>query len=183
MWQGGCYVVCGMQKPSISLVTALTCFINVQVGRAGDAAGERKQFKESTAYPFVFRPDCYLPATGPVPMRFAKNPPLCAQRSAPPLLGAAKGGLKPEQAPPAKPVLEAALPNPQSGVKPTFPPPENAPAAPPETTNFAKVPDEVLDFFKNTEGRPVRRNYLFDPIFQPAVPNDLPKSKATYREK
>ena len=52
-----------------------------------------------------------------------------------------------------------------------------------EQPDFTKVPDEVLDFFKNTEGRPVRRAYLFDPIFQPVMPNDLPKSKATSQQK
>jgi hypothetical protein len=49
--------------------------------------------------------------------------------------------------------------------------------------DFSKLPDEVLEYFKNTEGRPLRRDYLFDPIFQPALPNDLPKSKAIYQQK
>ena len=57
--------------------------------------------------------------------------------------------------------------------------------APPkrEPPDFSKVPDEVLDFFKNTEGRPIRRAYLFDPIFQPVTPDELPKSKATSQQK
>ena len=52
-----------------------------------------------------------------------------------------------------------------------------------EEIDFNRIPSEVLDFFKNTEGRPVSRAYLFDPIFQPALNYALPKSKATYQQK
>ena len=67
--------------------------------------------------------------------------------------------------------------------EPAFPAPTDAQPPKTSTHDFSKVPDEVLEYFKNTEGRPLRRDYLFDPIFQPALPNDLPKSKAIYQQK
>jgi hypothetical protein len=104
------------------------------------------------------------------------------------LTAAAKGLPKEEPAAPAEkspaaptPAPEVA-PAPATAVDPAFPAPTDAQPPKPSTHDFSKVPDEVLEYFKNTEGRPLRRDYLFDPIFQPALPNDLPKSKATYRQ-
>ena len=146
--------------------------------RAGDPVVPRKQFKESSAYPFVFKPESYLTARGPLPMRFASAGPSCEARRppAPPVVAKSEATAEPS-VPGAKP----------PGEQPAEP--ASAPAAHVETTpkreapDFSKVPDEVLDFFKNTEGRPVRRAYLFDPIFQPVTPDDLPKSKATSQQK
>ena len=38
--------------------------------QAGDGTVERREFKQSQTYPYVFRPVCYLATSGPVPMRF-----------------------------------------------------------------------------------------------------------------
>ena len=146
--------------------------------RAGDPVVSRQQFKESVTYPFIFKPEGYLAGKGPLPMRFGSAPPLCEQRQ-----------------PPVSPVIEKMDPPveaPAAEVKgpDELPPPEDTTttittksASKMEQPDFSKVPDEVLDFFKNTEGRPVRRAYLFDPIFQPVMPDDLPKSKATSVQK
>ncbi len=145
---------------------------------AGDSIVARQQFKESPTYPFIFKAEGYLAVKGPLPMRFRAAGPQCEQRR-----------------PPAPPVLAKSEATGQSSASEA-----KEPGGPPsahdgtvstavETTtkrdqpDFTKVPDEVLDFFKNTEGRPVRRAYLFDPIFQPVTPNDLPKSKATSQQK
>lgn len=111
-------------------------------------------------------------------MRFASAPPKCEQRQ-----------------PPAPPVpvkketpADAFVAEPKATSEPQ-PPPAGAEnttvevSSKREQPDFSKVPDEVLDFFKNTEGRPVRRAYLFDSIFQPVTPDDLPKSKATSVQK
>ena len=140
--------------------------------RAGDSVAPRQQFKESVTYPFVFKADGYLASKGPLPMRFGNAAPPCERRQ-----------------PPAPPVIAKKEPPAETPLSETKSPAETHPqeAAPAitveaaskrEQPDFAKVPDEVLDFFKNTEGRPVRRAYLFDPIFQPVMPDELPKSKA-----
>ena len=160
---------------------AFTFLLSLVLGglaRAGDPVVVRKQFKESAAYPFVFKPESYLTGRGPLPMRFASAGPSCEARRppAPPIVAKGEATTEPSVSP-AKPPAE--------------PQPEPVPAstAPVDATpkrerpDFSKVPDEVLDFFKNTEGRPVRRAYLFDPIFQPVTPDDLPKSKATSQQK
>jgi hypothetical protein len=117
-------------------------------------------------------------------MRFAAQPPLCSERNAPPLTGNAKGVQKPAPATATIIATEAAAAN-GTAAEPAaaHSAPTNAPRPQHEDIDFSRVPDEVLDFFKNTEGRPIRRAYLFDPIFQPAIPNELPKSKATYQQK
>ena len=148
------------------------------LAQAGDPVVTRRQFKESATYPFVFKPDSYLAIRGPLPMRFAAAGPSCEARRppAPPSAG------KPEAAPEPSP----AEPKPPAETKPESSSPSAAPVEPApkhEPPDFSKVPDEVLDFFKNTEGRPVRRAYLFDPIFQPVMPDELPKSKATSKQK
>jgi hypothetical protein len=149
----------------------------------------RKQFRQSSTYPFVFRPECYLATAGPVPLRFAAAAPECHDRKAPALTPMAKGIPKEEPATAVEKSPAAPVPPPAAApdlsapaaLDPAFPAPTDAQPPKTSTHDFSKVPDEVLEFFKNTEGRPLRRDYLFDPIFQPALPNDLPKSKATYR--
>lgn len=151
-------------------------------GFAGDAVVPRKQFKQSATYPFVFRSECYLATNGPAPLRFSPAPPACASRHAPPLPVSAKANSVPAKD--ASTVITAAEEiSVSTGPAPAYPPPANAPQRPTDEVDLNRVPDEVLDFFKSTEGRPVARNYLFDPIFQPAIPQELPRSKATYREK
>ena len=146
--------------------------------RAGDPVVPRQQFKESVTYPFIFKADGYLASRGPLPMRFGNAGPQCEQRQppAPPVIA------KTEPAPEA-PAADAKTPaephSPQEGAVSTT----VESSSKREQADFSKVPDEVLDFFKNTEGRPVRRAYLFDPIFQPVMPDDLPKSKATSVQK
>lgn len=151
---------------------------------AGESMAARKEFHQSSTYPFVFRADSYLAGPGPAPMRFAPSAPHCPERNAPPLTGAAKGADQQDAAAAAKIAAATAAANDAATAPaPAHPAPANAAQATRNDIDFARVPDEVLDFFKNTEGRPVRRAYLFDPIFQPALPNELPKSKATYQQK
>ena len=147
---------------------------------AGDSVVVRKEFHQSSTYPFVFRAASYLASTGPAPMRFAPTAPHCPERNAPPLTGAAKGADTQDDAAASKIAAATAA---ATTPAPAHAAPANAPQPPRDDIDFARVPGEVLDFFKNTEGRPVRRAYLFDPIFQPALPNELPKSKATYQQK
>jgi hypothetical protein len=68
-------------------------------------------------------------------------------------------------------------------VPPAFPPPTNAPAPKPPAVDFSQFPAELVEAFKKGREAGDTRNYLFDPIFQPALPDDLPKSKATLKEK
>lgn len=150
---------------------------------AGDSVAPRREFHQSGKYPFVFRTDSYLASTGPVPMRFAPATPHCPDRNPPPLTGAAKGGEKQERSSAKTDAETAAVTEAAAAPVPVHPAPANAPQPAPPEIDFERVPDEVLDFFKNTEGRPVRRAYLFDPIFQPVIPNELPKTKATYHQK
>lgn len=173
-----------MRFTSLFLLGALATGSAVQAG--GNDLTPRKQFRQSPTYPFIFRPECYLATSGPVPLRFGAPAPECHARRAPALTPAAKGLPKEEPAAPVE--KEAAPTTPPPDLAPPAPPPDPAFPAPidaqapkPGTHDFSKVPDEVLEYFKNTEGRPLRRDYLFDPIFLPALPNDLPKSKATYR--
>ena len=160
-----------------------TCIALCATGpiRAGEPVVSRQQFKESVTYPFIFKPEGYLASKGPLPMRFASAPPKCEQRQppAPPVLVKKE---TPTDATDAFVAETKATSEPQ-------PPPAGAGNTTVEVStkreqpDFSKVPDEVLDFFKNTEGRPVRRAYLFDSIFQPVTPDDLPKSKATSVQK
>jgi hypothetical protein len=171
------------------LLTLGTLAGGIAVHAGGTDLTPRKHFRQSSTYPFVFRPECYLATTGPVPLRFAAAGPGCHDRKAPSLTPAAKGVPKEEPAAPVEKSGETPAPAPASApdlsapaaLDPAFPAPTDAQPPKASTHDFSKVPDEVLEYFKNTEGRPLRRDYLFDPIFQPALPNDLPKSKATYR--
>ncbi len=150
-------------------------FVAALEAHAGDAVIPRKIFKESSHSPPVFRADGYLVSAGPPPLRFSAEKPPCGDRSAPPLTDAAKGSAKKEPA-----AVEEKIVDPPA---PAFPPPADAQLPKRDGHDFSRVPDEVLDFFKNTEGRPMRRAYLFDPIFEPAQPHELPKSKATIQQK
>ena len=146
--------------------------------RAGDVVAPRQKFTETVSYPHIFKAAGYLASRGPLPMRFAASAPPCEQRRPPaaPLIASKEPVMESSPAqvtPPFEPIAASAAPTgiaTESSSKPVQP-------------DFSKVPDEVLDFFKNTEGRPVRRAYLFDPIFQPVTPDDLPKSKATSVQK
>lgn len=148
-------------------------------GTAAAHAGEdevpRRTFRESRTYPFIFRPEGYLASGGPVPMRIEQGPPAFSKRLAPPLPAAAKAMEKPV-VPPLLPmdVKEAVKNSGTGGRKEELPLPE---------PDLGKVPDEVLGFFREKESNPSKRIYLFDPIFQPARQNELPRSKATYTQK
>ena len=174
-----------MRSRSFLILATLTFSAHSQAG--GDGSEPRKQFHRSSTYPFVFRPECYLATNGPTPMRFAAPLPGCENRRAPELTPAAKGLPKQEPPAPVPPPAPVTVPMPTPGLPPTpepaFPAPTDAQMPKSSAHDFSKLPDEVLEYFKNTEGRPLRRDYLFDPIFQPALPNDLPKSKAIYQQK
>ena len=161
---------------------------------AGGSAVDRQEFKQSQTYPYVFRPVCYLATSGPVPLRFAVSPPDCGDRHAPKLPAAAKNTPKPEVAAalPTNPpipgvaqenVIVTSAPTPPSTNSPAFPPPTNAPAPKPPAVDFSQFPVELVEAFKKGRESAEARNYLFDPIFQPALPDDLPQSKATYKQK
>jgi hypothetical protein len=161
---------------------------------AGESTVERREFKQSPTYPYVFRPTCYLATSGPVPLRFAVNPPECGDRRAPNLPPAAKNTPKPElSAEPAAPIpglasapAPAPAPTPAPATTsnpPAFPPPTNAPAPKPPAVDFSQFPAELVEAFKKGRESSDTRNYLFDPIFQPALPDDLPKSTAQLRQK
>jgi len=165
---------------------ALLCTLGAV--RGGGTAVERQEFKQSTTYPYVFRPICYLATSGPLALRFSVSPPECGDRRAPALPPAAKNTPKPEPppAPVTPPPVEpkpAAITMSSGEAAPAYPPPTNAPAPKPATVDFAQFPAELVEAFKRGRDSVEARNYLFDPIFQPALPQDLPTSKATYRQK
>ena len=176
-----------MRNTFITLLPAVCAILSPthagEPTRPREAAPPRLHFRESGTYPFVFRAESYLATNGPVPMRFAPAPPRCEERNAPALTPAAKGAEL--FGPPASAKISDASPeeDPNESGKVTRPALNNAPAPARDEIDFGRVPNEVLDFFKNTEGRPIKRSYLFDPIFQPAVPNEQPKSKATSQQK
>lgn len=155
----------------------------------GETVVERKEFKQSESYPYVFRPVCYLATSGPVPLRFAVSPPECGDRRAPKLTGNAKTNVKPEMPappvipPPSAPTAEPPSTSTSSSTPPAFPPPTNAPAPKPPAVDFSQIPTELVEAFKKGRDGSETKNYLFDPIFQPALPDDLPKSKASIHEK
>ena len=165
----------------------------IGTAKAGDTMIERKEFKQSTTYPYVFRPVCYLATSGPVPLRFTVAAPDCGERQAPKLPAAARNTPKPEISEnPAAPIpgiaTEPVHATPQpppisSTTPPAFPPPTNAPAPKPPAVDFSQFPVELVEAFKKGRESAEARNYLFDPIFQPALPDDLPKSKANFKEK
>ncbi len=142
---------------------------------AGEDEVPRRTFRESRTYPFIFRSEGYLATSGPVPMRIEQGPPPFSKRLAPPLPAAAKATEKP--ALPPLPDMDAKDPPKSSGKGG-----KKDDLALPEP-DLGKVPDEVLGFFREKEANPAKRLYLFDPIFQPARPNELPKSKASYTQK
>ena len=159
---------------------------------AGETMVERREFKQSQTYPYVFRPVCYLATSGPVPLRFSVNAPECGDRRAPKLPAAAKKTPKPEVATTSdapipglarEPAPSPAPPQTATATPPAFPPPANAPVPKPPAVDFSQFPADLVEAFKKGRETGDTRNYLFDPIFQPALPDDLPKSKATSKEK
>ena len=125
--------------------------------KAGEGTVERREFKQSQSYPYVFRPVCYLATSGPVPLRFSVSPPECGDRRPPKLPDKAKNTPKPE-AParcPHHPSLEPA-PTPSfvhshscfRPPAPAYPPPTNAPAPKPPTVDFSQFPAELVEAFK-----------------------------------
>jgi hypothetical protein len=171
----------------------LVAVCGIGTAKAGDTVIERKEFKQSQTYPYVFRPVCYLATSGPVAMRFSVSGPDCGDRRPPKLTPAARSNPKPE---PAAAALEAPIPGlaPEpapaaapvqqtTSTSPAYPPPTNAPTPKPPAVDFSQFPADLVEAFKKGRDSAEARNYLFDPIFQPALPDDLPKSKATYKEK
>jgi len=158
-------------------VRSVAAVLLAAAAHAGDDTVPRRTFRESRTYPYVFRPEGYLAGSGPLPMRFEPPPPKFAKRIAPPLPPAANGTVKPLPAaedtkvepPPDKPEKSN-----RGGKKEELPLPE---------PDMGKVPDEVLGFFNDKDANPGKRIYLFDPIFQPARPNELPRSKANLTQK
>ena len=66
---------------------------------------------------------------------------------------------------------------------PDYPPPQDAPNTPtPDQPDFNRMPDEVLDFFRNPYNSVPNAHRVFDPLFQPAVIQKAPPSKATYKQ-
>jgi hypothetical protein len=161
---------CGMQR-SLALGLLVVLSLSGAPGvLAGGAPEPRKQFKQGDSYPYIFRPEPYLATNGPVQMRFGAPAPECPERFAPPLLQPSKAE--------AKPKADVAEPSPDKPGK------QQGVAAPPQRDlNLKRIPDELMEFFSATEDRPVTRSYLFDPIFQPALPVEAPKSKAEYEQK
>jgi hypothetical protein len=177
-----------MRNIARSLLAALCGLVSA---RAGESTIERKEFKQAQSYPYVFRPVCYLATSGPVPLRFSVSPPECGDRRPPKLPDHARSTPKPEApSPPAPPATPEPAPTPATSTPaplstpaPAYPPPTNAPAPKPPTVDFSQFPAELVEAFKRGREGADTRNYLFDPIFVPAVPDDLPKSKATLKEK
>ena len=155
-----------MNHPAVCRLAAI--LLAAAAAHAGDDAAPRRTFRESRTYPYVFRSEGYLAASGPVPMRFEQAPPKFSKRLAPPLPPGAKSPEKPAP-PPVEPPAK-----PEKNKRDELPLPE---------PDMGKVPDEVLGFFRDKDAHPGKRIYLFDPIFQPARPNELSKSKATYIKK
>ena len=160
-----------MNHPVAPRCLAAALLAGIAAAHAGGDDGPRRTFRESQTYPHIFRPEGYLATSGPVPMRIEHSLPTFSKRLAPPLPDAAKGTDKP--VPPMEP-KEPAKNAGKGGKKDDLPLPE---------PDMGKIPDEVLGFFRDKEAHPGKRIYLFDPIFQPARPNELPKSKATYTSK
>jgi len=154
--------------------------------RAGDG-GERREFRQSSAYPYTFVPVSYLQTGGPKDMRFAPAQMECAHRDAPLLLTPT-----PTPSPANKTTTEttdkvqttvaASSPAPLQPTPilehPAYPPPLNAPAA--GSPDLTKMPEEVMSYFRNPYNAGVRGPHLFDPIFEPGY-HEGPKSKATYQ--
>ncbi len=141
-------------------------------------AAPRRTFRESPVYPYIFRPEGYLATAGPVPMRIDERPASFLKRVAPPLPSAARGLDKPipglvepkEELPEAAPEKEHRAPE----KKEELPLPE---------PDLGKIPEAVMRFFREKQTQQDTRPYLFDPIFLPAPPNELPRSKASYIQK
>ncbi|MEQ1854679.1 MAG: hypothetical protein ABMA01_24185 [Chthoniobacteraceae bacterium] len=171
-----------MKQPIAKGCLAATVLAAITVATAGETVVPRRTFRESGTYPRIFRPEGYLATGGPIPMRIEQKPAAFSKRLAPPLPAAAKGTEKPV---PPKPAAQEEPPDaaPENethtvGKKDELPLPQ---------PDLGRTPDAVLGFFRDKDGgnNPQRgtRLFLFDPIFQPARPSELPRSKATYIQK
>ena len=156
---------------------SLTLTWSIAPARAGDDTIQtttRREFKQSTSYPYIFVATGYLETEGPKPMRFAAAVAECANRAAP---------LLPPLPPPLNRVIPVEPPPPAPAATPAsvpaaFPPPANGPAA--RGPDLTKMPEEVMSYFKNPYDSAPRGSHLFDPIFEPSMKQG-PRSKATYR--
>ena len=148
-----------------------------------DGVQPRREFRQSTAYPYVFEPVSYLATAGPKPMRFTQVEPGCSRRDAP-LLPVPTPSPEPDHAAvPAEPTAAAPATSPApvapepTPIPPAFPPPTNAQSA--GSPDLNKMPDEVMTYFKNPYNSGPRGPHLFDPIFEPGY-HQGPASKASY---
>lgn len=147
----------------------------------------RREFHESSGYPYVFVPVSYLETGGPNKMRFAQVQAECSHRDAPPLPAATptptptvkstESPTEPEMKDSHTASAAAATEPRPTPIPPAFPPPTDAPAA--GGPDLTKVPDEVMSYFKNPYNSGPRGPHLFDPIFEPTY-HQGPPSKATY---
>jgi hypothetical protein len=172
----------------LTLCASLLASASALAGGDGDAPALRKQFRQARTYPYIFQSESYLAATGPAPIRIAPGAPHCSQRKAPPLLAAAQGHPKaPAAPPPVAPLTETTVisstQNPPAYAAPATSAATVDAGLPSDSVDFTKPPEEVLEFFRTTDGKAGKRIYLFDPIFQPAKPTTNGTSKATYTQK
>lgn len=191
----------------ISLFICLALGALIFKGLAGEEnvrPALRKEFHQQLQYPYVFQPVSYLTEQGPAPMRFGAPVNDCSLHS-PPQLTLAKPTPVPAPSPkkeeksaaqedpsvpqPAKNSATSQPTAPQSPapaqetrLAPAYPPPQVVQVSlAPDGVDFTRVPDEVLEYFKNPYNAVPNARRLFDPIFEPAVMQTAPKSKATYR--
>jgi hypothetical protein len=170
-------------SPFLSLVGVALWFPLSQV-QAGDGNEPRREFRQSSVYPYTFLPVSYLQTGGPKAMRFAAAQGECAHRDAP-LLPSPTPAPSPitkttaESTQEAHTIVAASSPAPTPNLPPpAYPPPTNAPAA--GGPDFSKVPDEVMSYFKNPYNVGPHGPHLFDPIFEPGY-SEGPKSQATFQ--
>src|SRR5689334_2660074 len=155
--------------------------------RAGDGGEPRREFRQSSSYPYTFVPVSYLQTGGPKDMRFGPRLGECSYRDAP-LLPAAT----PTPTPATKTTTEttekvettvaasspAPVHPPPVGDSPAYPPPAHAPAA--GSPDLNRMPEEIMSYFRNPYNAGPHGPHLFDPIFEPGY-HEGPKSKATYQ--
>lgn len=165
--------------------------------RGGDEVRPaRKEFRQSSTYPFVFEPVCYLENGGPLPLRFGAPIADCSHRDAPPLPKPPENKAEQPAAGETEPLktetettqaksspVDVEAQSKASAPAGAYPPQTSTPAAlPPDKPDFTKAPEEVMEYYKNPYKAPDPNRHLFDPIFEPAVVHKGPPSKATYRE-
>ena len=100
----------------------------------------------------------------------AKPSPAPVQQSSP---AASPSPAPPRQSPPAA----------QQSSAPQYPPPQDAPAIPSSNQpDFTQMPDEVVEFFRNPYTDVPNAHRFLDPLFEPAIVQKAPASKATYKQ-